>query len=115
MIEPFGLTLFQWLVIASSIFVVSRIILRAKDQKIKLYEFIFWMFIWLTLIISSFFPDLITKVANFIGVGRGVDVIIYISIGTLFYLIFRLYVKLEESQQELTVIVRELAYLKKKK
>jgi len=71
------------------------------------------MFIWASLMLTAFFPDIITRMANLVGIGRGVDVIIYMSIGTLFYMMFRLYIKLEETQQQLTIVVRELAYIKK--
>ncbi|MFH0876005.1 MAG: DUF2304 family protein [archaeon] len=109
------ITLFQLFAVLFTIFAVSRVILRTIDRKLKLVEFAFWMFIWSGLIITAFFPGLISKVANIIGIGRGVDVIIYMSIGTLFYLMFRLYIKIEELDQHITIAIRQIAYMKKKK
>jgi len=95
-------------------FVASRAILRAKDRKISIGELGFWLCIWLGLIVVVFFPELTSKLASFIGVGRGADVILYVSIAMLFYLIFRLYVKLDETQRQITLVVREIAQRKKR-
>jgi hypothetical protein len=96
-------------------FAASRAVLRAKDKKITLIELFFWLGIWGGLIVVVFFPDLTSYVAELVGIGRGIDVIIYTSIGLLFYMIFRLYVKLEEKDREITQLVRELSLMKKKK
>jgi len=56
----------------------------------------------------------VKKFAEIIGLRRGVDVVIYSSIGILFYMLFRLYIKFEEREQEITKVVREIALLKKK-
>jgi small membrane protein len=109
------LTIIQILAFIFFTFVASRAVLRAKDKKISLGELIFWLGIWGGMIFVVFFPDIISKFANLIGIGRGIDVIIYASIAILFYLIFRLYVKLEESEREITRIVREVSFLEKKK
>lgn len=95
-------------------FASSRAILRAKDKKITLIELFFWLTIWGGLIFVVFFPNFISKIADFLGIGRGIDVIVYTSIGMLFYLIFRLYVKLEEVEMEITKLVRQDALKKKK-
>jgi small membrane protein len=96
-------------------FAASRAILRAKDKKITLIELLFWLGIWGGLIVVVFFPGLTSYVADLVGIGRGIDVIIYTSIGLLFYMIFRLYVKFEESEREITRLVREIALMKKRR
>jgi hypothetical protein len=109
------MTLIQIIALLFVSFVASRAVLRAKDKRINLGELIFWLGIWGGLIFVVFFPNVISYVADLIGIGRGIDVIIYTSIGLLFYLIFRLYVKLEETEMEITKLVREMAITKKKK
>ncbi|MBN2421640.1 DUF2304 family protein [Candidatus Woesearchaeota archaeon] len=109
------MNIIQLFAILFSLFAASRVFLRTKDKKLTIPEFVFWMFIWGSLIITAFIPDVTSMIANFVGIGRGVDIIIYMSIGTVFYLIFRLYVKLEDVERELTVVIRELAFMKKRK
>jgi len=96
-------------------FAASRAVLRAKDKKITIIELFFWLGIWGGLIFVVFFPNIISRVADLVGIKRGIDVIIYTSVGIIFYLIFRLYVKLEDIEREITKVVRELALNKKKK
>jgi len=43
------------------------------------------------------------------GVGRGVDIIVYISLALLFYLVFRIYVMIEDLRHQITYIIREIA------
>ena len=107
------MTLIQILALIYVMFALSRAILRAKDKKISLFELLFWFGIWGGLIFVIFFPNLVSKLADIVGIGRGVDVIIYMSIALLFYLVFRLYVKIEETEREITKIVREISLKKK--
>ena len=54
-------------------------------------------------------PNTANILANFVGVGRGVDVIIYVAIIALFYLVFRLFVMIEDVEREITNLVRILS------
>ncbi len=58
-------------------------------------------------IIFSLSTRLLGNLARLFGVGRGVDLVIYISIPILFYLLFLLYLRVEELNRKLTKIVRE--------
>ena len=109
------LTIIQILAFIFFTFVASRAILRFKDKKIRLGELVFWLGIWGGMIFVVFFPDVISMFARLIGIGRGIDVIVYASIAILFYLIFRLYVKQDESEKEITRLVREISFLEKRK
>ena len=98
------------------IFAISRLFLRRwKDKTINNKELIFWSTVWVSIIIVSVFPNLTQILSNFFGIGRGADIMIYISIIVLFYLMFRLYVKTEKINQDITKIVREIAKREKKK
>lgn len=54
-------------------------------------------------------PGLTSYVARRLGIGRGTDVVLYLSIALLFYLIFRLSIALEEIRREITELVRKIA------
>jgi len=53
------------------------------------------------------FPDTTTKIAHWAGVGRGVDMLFYLSILFFGFLIIKLYTKLRKLEQEVTSIVRK--------
>ncbi len=110
MIEPI-----QFIIIAFALFAWSRAYLRFKDEKITGKEFFFWSIVWLVGIIIVMLPNATFSLAKLFGIQRGVDLIVYLSIVLLFYLIFRLYVKIETIEQDITKVVRELAISKEKK
>ena len=101
--------IFQYLIIIFALFAMSRVVLRFKDNKFTIAEFIFWDLIWLAVVIVGFFPQITSIVADFVGIGRGIDVFVYAGIILLFYLVYRIYVKLETIEQEITKVVREVA------
>jgi hypothetical protein len=51
-------------------------------------------------------PETASAVAGLFGVGRGADVVVYLALAAAFYLIFRLFAKLEDIDRQLTKIVR---------
>jgi hypothetical protein len=55
------------------------------------------------------FPDLTSRVAQAVGVGRGADVVVYLAVILLFYVIFRIYLRLDRMERDITVLVRRLA------
>ena len=103
------LSFIQIIAIIFSLFALSRVFLRAKDKKLSFFELLFWIGIWVSLIIVSTFPFLTSFFAKILGISRGTDLILYGSVGILFYLVFRLYIKLEETEREITKLVRENA------
>ncbi|MBT3297518.1 DUF2304 family protein [archaeon] len=103
----------QYLIFIFGIFAISRSILRLKSKSISKLEFLFWLGIWLTVIILGLLPNFTTFFSSILGIERGVDAIIYVSIIALFYLLFRLYVKVDEINLEITKLVRELAKKRK--
>ena len=50
-----------------------------------------------------------TPLSSILGIARGADLIVYVSVVLLFYLIFRLYVKMEKIEQDVTKVVRKIA------
>ena len=68
-----------------------------------------WVIVWCGGAIVVLFPGIISRVAEWLGIGRGVDVVLYIGMMVLVYVVFRLVVRMYIMEQELTHIVRELA------
>lgn len=98
-----------------ALFALSRTYLRLKDNKITKGEFVLWTFVWISVIIVAFIPQVIIKLSEVFGLGRGMDLAILTSIILLLYLIFKAYVKIEMLEQEITELVRKLAVKHKKR
>jgi len=103
------LTSIQIILLVFILFFLSRVYLRSKEKTIPIKTALFWVIVWILAIIGVIHPAVTSKIAEFFGVGRGVDVIIYIAISLLFYLVFRIYVMIEDLRRELTTIVRNTA------
>lgn len=103
------LTTIQIALLIFILFAISRVYLRAKEKVFSTKTAIFWYLIWLAGLIGVLLPKTTTKLAGFFGVGRGVDVIVYIALALLFYLVFRIYVMIEDVRHEITYLVRKIA------
>ncbi len=85
-----------------TLFALSRVILRSKDKSISFGESLFWIVIWITIAFITAFPQVTDRVSQILGVGRGVDVAFFVAIIILFYVVFRLYVKIDSLDKNLT-------------
>lgn len=109
------MSIIQILIIIFALFALSRAFLRLKDKLLKIGEFIFWAILWIAVIVAALFPDLTSSISSVFGIGRGVDFVIYVSIIILFYLIYRIYVKLDEQDQKISILMREFTIREHKK
>ena len=91
------------------IFAVSRVFLQVKSGRLSIFSFLFWTSLFVLALVGLVFPELTTRLARLAGIGRGADVVIYISIILLFYLVFRLHILLEDVRHEIIEAIREIA------
>ncbi len=108
------ITPLQIVVVLFALFALSRVIFRLKESNITKKEAFFWSLVWIALIIVVFLPGVAGFIAGILGIGRAIDVVVYAAIIVLFYLIFRIYVRLEKIDHEITTIVRKIAIRKRK-
>lgn len=102
------LTTIQIILLVFITFFLSRVYLRSKEKVIPVKTAFFWTLIWVFALVGIILPATTSKIASFFGVGRGVDVILYLGMSVLFYLVFRIYVMIEDLRRELTKIVRNV-------
>lgn len=89
--------------------IVIRLFLRWRSKRLSLGEFLLWSLLWLVILAVVLFPGITFIPANWLGISRGVDLLVYSSIILLFLLVYKLFAKTEEIEQELTALVRKLA------
>lgn len=104
--------LLQLLLVVFLVFALSRVWLRFRGGQIRLTEFVFWGLLFTAAMVGVILPGETTRLAVILGIGRGVDLVVYASIATLFYLVFRIYVMMEDIRHEITVLVRKIALSK---
>jgi hypothetical protein len=82
---------------------------RFHKKKISIQTLLLWTVLWILLIIFAITPDSTAFLAKLFGIGTGLDLIIIFGIIGAYYLIFRLYLKLEKIDQNITELVRNVA------
>lgn len=98
----------QFLVTIFVAFAASRVYLRFRARDMSMSEFLFWLIIWSGIEAVVWIPKALDRLASYIGIERGIDVMVYGSVILLYYLVYRLYVKAELIEHDVTSLVRKL-------
>lgn len=93
------------LVAYSIILVVRRVVKKQSSVR----EILIWIIFWLVGAILIIKPDLSQAFASMLGIGRGVDLIIYIAIILSFMMQYELLTRQQNLEQLLTKLAREIA------
>lgn len=101
--------LYQIIAIFIGTITIIMCILRFRDGQMSLGMLLLWILIWVFIIFISIFPNTTNYFAIYTGIGRGLDFVLILGILLSFYLIFKIYTKIEIIEEELTDLVRELA------
>lgn len=100
---------FQLIVIAFCLYAAIRVWQKTKNRSLGKRWGIFWLVFWLGVGAVVALPWTTSLLAARLGLTRGVDLVVYVSVIVLFYLIFRLTVKIERLESNITKLVREVA------
>ncbi|HXG58326.1 MAG TPA: DUF2304 domain-containing protein [Thermoanaerobaculia bacterium] len=68
-----------------------------------------WILLWIASAASIAHPDALVIVARILGIGRGADLVLYLSILFMFAGFFAVYLRLRRLESHITTIVRHLA------
>ncbi len=99
----------QILILAFVLFAIARALMQFRQGRLPIGWLVFWLLFWFAAGLVAVLPQTTEIAARFVGVGRGADLVIYASLTALFYLVFRLFVKIEDVEREITRLVRTLA------
>jgi hypothetical protein len=91
------------------LFALSRVVAQVKSAKLSVGAFLFWSALFIFALVGVLDPNLTTHMARRLGIGRGSDVVFYISIALLFYMLFRLSIAIEELRRDLGEVIRRIA------
>lgn len=99
----------QIIVSIFALFALVRVFDQFRKKKLGAMWMLAWFVFWALVVIAVFLPQTTQTLANILGVGRGVDVVIYLALVALFFLVFKLFVKLESVEQEISKLVRKIS------
>lgn len=92
-----------------ALFALSRVVIKFKKKEIPVRWFVLWLVFWIAAAIVVALPQTTTILAEKVGIGRGVDLVVYFSIFVLFYLSFRIFVKMEKIEKTITKMAEKNA------
>ena len=104
------LLLFQLLLILFSLYAIWPVIQKQREGSLSRRGLSFWVIFWLLADLAVIWPNSTTVLANALGIGRGSDLVIYISLALLFFLIFKLHIKIESINRDITKVVRDRVF-----
>jgi len=99
----------QLLLLTLAIIIIALVALRFRQGRIGTPAFLFWIFLWVSAAVVVVYPDSTSVVARFLGIGRGADLVLYLGAILILYLIFRLFMRMEQLDRNITTIVRSMA------
>lgn len=91
------------------LFALSRAVVRYRAHLLTTGEFLFWLLVWVVGGVVVAWPEASSWLADLVGVGRGVDVVIYTALVLLFYSIFRIVTRIDRIERDITLLVRRKA------
>lgn len=95
-----------WLIGVIALLITWR---RYMQRAIRLPEALFVSLVWIAGMIVVALPALATRFAAFVGVGRGVDAIVYVAVAALCVIAFQQHVALRRFEQRFSKLVEALA------
>jgi len=104
-----NIMLYQVFIAIIAVLAILLVFDRFHRKKTSLQTFILWAVLWIILVIFAIIPESSTFLADILGIGRGLDLVLIFGIIGSYYLIFRVYLKLEKIDHDITELVRKIS------
>ncbi len=82
---------------------------RRRELKLSLNLALMWSVVWIGVAVVFWWPEVTSRLADWLHIGRGADVVVYAAIIILLYITFRLFVRLDTMERSITTLTRQLA------
>jgi hypothetical protein len=96
----------QIVLICFAVFAMSRALIRYRRGLTRMLHLELWLLFWIAVVVVGLRPEVTNLLADWLGVGRGVDTAMYLALLMVFYLLFRCFGKIEDLDRQLTRVVR---------
>lgn len=99
----------QVILVVFALFAITRVVMKWRSRSIPRVWGVLWALVWIGLIVVAVLPQTADLLAGSVGIGRGADLVVYVAVIVLFYGVFRLVVKVQKMEREMTKLVRSIA------
>lgn len=103
------MSLFQIIIFFAALGFVGRALMRCVKKQISIWLFLLWAALWVGVTLIAIFPGIINRLADWVGVGRGVDLVIYLALGVIVYILFKQHVRLVKQERDVAKMVQNKA------
>ena len=103
------MSILQILVAIFILFALTRTVKKFHGGALSLAWFLVWLCVWVAIGVVVVLPQTSQMFARLIGVGRGVDAVVYVAIIGLCYVVFRIFLRLERIEHDISSLVRHLS------
>ncbi len=101
--------LIQILLVVFFLFVLAKVVGRFRAGDLSLAGMIGWVLFWISAMVVALLPNSTARLAEFVGIGRGADLVVYVALAGIFFIIFKLMVKIEVLNKEITKLTRKIS------
>ena len=102
----------QFIFVIIIIFIIYKTLAGYKRNRLSKYFTVVWLLLWAFILFILFDQALLSRMAQMLGIGRGVDLAVYTSVIVIFYLIYVIFTKLQEIEKKITSLVRNESLMK---
>ncbi len=103
------MTLIQIFLLIFVVFALVRVWTQFQRKMLSRSDVFVWTVVWFGIAFVTLLPNAATWIANFVGVGRGTDLVLYIAVAVLFSALFRSFARIHQLERSLTEFVRKQA------
>lgn len=100
------MNLFQLLTIPITAALLIRSIYFLFSRRQSIYIHLLGAFIWLAATVAILRPELTIRVAGFLGIGRGADLVLYFLVIAYLISIFYIYQRFQKMESKISELVR---------
>ena len=108
------MVLIQFIFLLFFAFAFAKVLLRFFKKDLTLLQALMWGGFWVAAAVIILIPNSSFFFARALGVNRGADVIVYVTMAFLAFIVFRLTVRIEQMEKKITLLVRKNALEEKK-
>lgn len=99
----------QILLLLFFLIAIIKVIGRYRTGEISVRGAILWIIFWLLAGVVVVIPNSTFYLARAVGIGRGADLVVYTALALIFFILFRIIVKIEKINRDITKLTRKAA------
>ena len=107
--------IFKIFLIVFALFALTKTLRQYRAQRVSKYWFTIWTLFWALVIFVAFLPQTTDVIANYVGVEKGADLLVYSAVVILTYVLYKTIAKQEKMDRDFTELTRHIAILEARK